>query len=150
MLRRSATPTVTFHARVAGVGLVTTVVVLIAACLTFMLQQWAVARTQSHRFHESLAEMSATLAAPAMAPAERVRLGQALAAVQASKEVAVRTRRRRRGTRTGQLSRQRLAPAGPTEIIRRPVLQDGKTVGQRQPHRRAAVAARRCCRSSSP
>lgn len=59
-------PTVTFHARVAGVGLVTTVVVLIAACLTFMLQQWAVARTQSHRFHESLAEIAAETAAPSM------------------------------------------------------------------------------------
>lgn len=29
----------TFHARVAGIALITTMVVLIAACLTFMLQQ---------------------------------------------------------------------------------------------------------------
>ena len=52
-------PTATFHARVASVGLITTVVVLLAACLTFMLQQWAVARTQAHRFHEGLAEVAA-------------------------------------------------------------------------------------------
>jgi hypothetical protein len=49
-------PTATFHARVASVGLVTTLVVLIAACLTFMLQQWAVARTQSHQMHVGLDE----------------------------------------------------------------------------------------------
>ena len=32
-------PTATFHTRVAAVGLITTVVVLVAACLTFTLQQ---------------------------------------------------------------------------------------------------------------
>ena len=53
-------PTATFHARVAGVGLVTTLVVLIAACLTFLLQQWAVARTQSHQMQVSLAQVTAT------------------------------------------------------------------------------------------
>ncbi|HEX7944266.1 MAG TPA: hypothetical protein VF495_06350, partial [Phenylobacterium sp.] len=67
-------PTATFHARVAGVGLITTVVVLLAACLTFMLQQWAVARTQSHRFHEGLAEVAAQMAGPSMAPAQRIYL----------------------------------------------------------------------------
>eukprot|EP01041_Mallomonas_annulata_P032182 gene32182-54618_t len=82
-------PTVTFHARVAGVGLVTTVVVLIAACLTFMLQQWAVARTQSHRFHESLAEIAAETAAPSMAPAQRIRLSTSLASVNASHDVVL-------------------------------------------------------------
>ena len=37
---KGSAPTATFHARVAGVGLITTVVVLLAACLSFMLQQW--------------------------------------------------------------------------------------------------------------
>ncbi len=32
-----------FQARVAGVAIVTTVVVLAAGCLSFMLQQWGVA-----------------------------------------------------------------------------------------------------------
>ena len=62
----SSAPTSTFHARVAGVGLITTVVVLLAACLTFMLQQWAVARTQSNRIHDGLAEVAAQMAGPAM------------------------------------------------------------------------------------
>src|SRR5690242_13763558 len=77
-------PTATFHARVAGVGLITTVVVLLAACLTFMLQQWAVARTQSHRFHEGLAEVAAQMAGPSMAPAQRIYLSQSIGAVRAS------------------------------------------------------------------
>src|ERR1700753_1455276 len=59
-------PTATFHARVAGVGLVTTLVVLVAACLTFMLQQWAVARTQSHQANASLAQITATTEGPAI------------------------------------------------------------------------------------
>jgi signal transduction histidine kinase/ActR/RegA family two-component response regulator len=58
---------VTFHARVAGVGLITTMVVLIAACLTFMLQQWAVAREQNHVANQALAQISADSVAPALA-----------------------------------------------------------------------------------
>jgi signal transduction histidine kinase/ActR/RegA family two-component response regulator len=61
----------TFHARVAGVGLVTTVVVLIAACLTFMLQQWAVARTQSHQLEVALSGITATSVASAVATGDR-------------------------------------------------------------------------------
>ncbi len=57
----------TFHAKVAGVALVTTVVVLLAACATFMLQQWAVAREQSRSHFSALADVTADLAAPAVA-----------------------------------------------------------------------------------
>ena len=60
-------PVATFQARVAGVGLITTVVVLVAACLTFMMQQWAVARTQSLSVHRALAEITAQTAAAAVA-----------------------------------------------------------------------------------
>ena len=59
-------PQITFHARVAGAALITTVVVLVAACMTFMLQQWAVAREQSHQAHRSLAEITARNASEAM------------------------------------------------------------------------------------
>ncbi|MBW0152570.1 MAG: hybrid sensor histidine kinase/response regulator, partial [Phenylobacterium sp.] len=56
----------TFHAKVAGVALVTTVVVLLAACATFMLQQWAVAREQARSSYQALAVVTADLAAPAV------------------------------------------------------------------------------------
>jgi len=49
----------TFHARVAGVGLITTVVVLLAACGLFMLQQWAVAKAESHQNYTALADIVA-------------------------------------------------------------------------------------------
>src|SRR6185369_5600326 len=80
-------PTATFHARVAGVGLVTTLVVLIAACLTFTLQQWAVARTQSHQTYTALAQITASTAAPAIAEQEYDNVQAALSALVASKSV---------------------------------------------------------------
>ena len=56
----------TFHAKVAGVALVTTVAVLLAACATFMLQQWAVAREQARGSAQAMVEMTAEMAAPAV------------------------------------------------------------------------------------
>ncbi len=126
---QTVAPTATFHARVAGVGLVTTVVVLLAACLTFMLQQWAVARTQSHRFHEDLAAVAAQVAGPAMAPAQRLHLDQAVAAVRVSKDVLA--------ARVVDATDRELAgfqkppaKAVTTETIERPVLLDGRAVGR--------------------
>jgi signal transduction histidine kinase/ActR/RegA family two-component response regulator len=60
-----------FHARVAGVGVVTTVVVLAVACFAFMLQQWAVARTHAHQMVGSLAQITASTAGPGMAQHDR-------------------------------------------------------------------------------
>lgn len=131
--RKGAAPTVTFHARVAGVGLVTTVVVLIAACLTFMLQQWAVARTQSHRFHESLAEIAATVTAPSMSPGQRIHLGPALASIEASKDVLSARVVDTAGRELASLrnnKNSRASDPGATETITRPILLDGQPLGQ--------------------
>ncbi len=122
-------PTVTFHARVAGVGLVTTVVVLIAACLTFMLQQWAVARTQSHRFHESLAEIAAEAAAPSMAATQQIRLNSALASVHASRDVVSAQVVDLTGRELARFQRPSAA-TGDTEVVAKPMILEGKTVGQ--------------------
>ena len=126
---RAAAPSATFHARVAGVGLITTVVVLLAACLTFMLQQWAVARTQSHRFHEELATIAAQVAAPSMTTDHREHLEHDLAAVKTSDDV--------RSAKLLDAQGRLLAgfdlkdrTEGPTETIVLPVVHDGKTVGQ--------------------
>src|SRR6185437_14389899 len=80
-------PTATFHARVAGVGLVTTLVVLIAACLTFMLQQWAVARTQSHQMYAGLTQITATTEGAAIASGDTASVQAALQALAGSKSV---------------------------------------------------------------
>ena len=125
---RASAPTATFHARVAGVGLVTTVVVLVAACLTFMLQQWAVARTQAHRFHEDLAQVAAQVAAPAMTSTDPAALAPALAAAKASKDVI--------SARVTDAAGRELAsvkarpPVEGSEVITRPVLHEGKPIGQ--------------------
>ena len=81
---------VTFHARVAGAALATTVAVLAAACLTFMFQQWAVAREQSHRSHQVLAEITASNAARAV-------LGGRMEGAQAALTSAAKTPRLLRG-----------------------------------------------------
>ena len=80
-------PTATFHTRVAAVGLITTVVVLVAACLTFTLQQWAVARAQSHRFHEAFSQAAAELAGPIATPEERNHLREGMASLAASESI---------------------------------------------------------------
>src|SRR5689334_1757378 len=82
-------PVATFHARVAGVGLFTTVVVLLAACLTFMLQQWAVARTQAHNQHASLASLIASSAAPSLDHGEPGETQAALGALKGVRGVLV-------------------------------------------------------------
>jgi signal transduction histidine kinase/ActR/RegA family two-component response regulator len=125
---RASAPTATFHARVAGVGLVTTVVVLVAACLTFMLQQWAVARTQSHRFHEELAVIAAQIAAPSMTSAHASDLARDLEAVKISKDVRTVRLIDANGR---QLAGFRLTdrPSASVETIDQPVVHQGKTIG---------------------
>ena len=56
-----------FQARVASVAIITTVAVLVAACVSFMLQQWSVARQQARAADVVLANVVAASAAPDMA-----------------------------------------------------------------------------------
>ena len=122
-------PTATFHARVAGVGLITTVVVLLAACLTFMLQQWAVARTQSNRIHEGLAEVAAQMAGPAMSPGERAHLRQALASIRASKEVVSARVTDTAGSELASFQNSQ-QPTARTHVIEKAIRLDGRPLGR--------------------
>jgi signal transduction histidine kinase/ActR/RegA family two-component response regulator len=122
-------PSATFHARVAGVGLITTVVVLVAACLTFMLQQWAVARTQSHRFHEGLTELTAQMVAPDMGPRERVELRRQMASVQANRDVLAGRITDPAGHELASF-RNPQPTAKPGEVILRPIIEDGRKLGE--------------------
>ncbi|HEV7384936.1 MAG TPA: ATP-binding protein [Phenylobacterium sp.] len=124
-----AAPTATFHARVAGVGLVTTLVVLVAACLTFVLQQWAVARTQSHQMYAGIAQMTATTAAPAIAAGHPALIQAPIAALAANRNVAAA---RLTGLDGRVLAAYDRAPApstkAPTEVIQSNVVVDGRKV----------------------
>jgi signal transduction histidine kinase/ActR/RegA family two-component response regulator len=123
---------VTFHARVAGVGLITTVVVLAAACAVFLMQQWAVARTEAHRHHDSLAGFTATAAARTLAAGDWVKLqgpmGNALAT--APDVVSVSLMDARGQVQGSYVRTQRPGPDERLETIRRPVLLDGRRVGE--------------------
>jgi len=115
---------------VAGVGLVTTLVVLVAACLTFMLQQWAVARTQSHQTYASLAQITATTAAPAITSGDKALIEAPVAALAASKNVlAARLIAPDGGLLAAYDRGAKTAPGAPTEIIRSDVVADGHKVG---------------------
>ncbi|MEW5684983.1 MAG: ATP-binding protein [Pseudomonadota bacterium] len=126
---QGAAPTATFHARVAGVGLVTTVVVLAAACLTFMLQQWAVARTEAHRYHEDMAAIVAQTAVPS---AEDDRSGESLRRTMAT----LKANRNVVAVEVIDASGRVLAsyrdskPAGSTEVIQKVVEDEGRTLGR--------------------
>ena len=121
---------VTFHARVAGVALITTLVVLVAACLTFMLQQWAVARTQAHQVHASVAQITAVSAAPALSDRDMKDINASLSALVASPAVLNARIFDSDGRAVAAYSRA-AAPAvhSETEIIQTPVIDDGRVVG---------------------
>nr|MEA2799126.1 two-component system, sensor histidine kinase [Phenylobacterium sp.] len=122
-------PTATFHARVAGVGLVTTLVVLLAACLTFVLQQWAVARTQSHQMYAGIAQMTATTAAPAIAAGYPALIQAPIAALAANRNVAAARLTGLDGRVLAAYHRDgKTSTKAPTEVIQSNVVVDGRKV----------------------
>jgi signal transduction histidine kinase/ActR/RegA family two-component response regulator len=56
-----------FQARIASVALITTVIVLVAACASFLLQQWAVSQQETRATQAALNRVVAQIAAPALA-----------------------------------------------------------------------------------
>jgi signal transduction histidine kinase/CheY-like chemotaxis protein len=120
----------TFHARVAGVGLVTTVVVLVAACCVFLIQHWAVTRAEAHRDHASQSAVTAAIAAPIMAEGDLPDARVALAALANAPEV-VDARLLDAHGRLAAEYRRRAAPArGATlENLSTPLVMDGHPVG---------------------
>jgi len=121
----------TFHARVAGVGLITTVVVLVAACLVFLMQHWAVARAEAHRDHLSESAITATLAAPALAAGDAVAVRGALTPLAQTQEVASAQIRDTKGVAVAVYRRKAAGlPGDELEVVRTPLSVDGKRVGE--------------------
>ena len=123
---------VTFHARVAGVGLTTTVVVLAAACAVFLAQQWAVARAEAHRHHEALAAFTAKTAGHIVREERWPNVQGALAdGFKAAPEVLdavlidAEGKPRARYVRPG-------PPVSPkhVETVRQPIVSDGRQTGE--------------------
>jgi signal transduction histidine kinase/CheY-like chemotaxis protein len=76
-----------FQARVASVAIVTTVAVLVAACLSFMLQQWSVARQEARAAHAVLAGVVASSTASDMALSGGAAAERDLAAAGAARDL---------------------------------------------------------------
>ena len=124
-----APPTATFHARVAGAALITALVVLVAACLTFMLQQWAVAREQGHLNQVSVAEITAQAAAPAVIEGDRQGAAQALAALAKAPRVVEARLSDSQGQVLATWSRHDAVP-GDADVVRTEVKAGGVKAGE--------------------
>ncbi|MHB8530703.1 MAG: ATP-binding protein, partial [Caulobacteraceae bacterium] len=121
-----------FQARVASVAIVTTVAVLAAACVTFMVQQWTVAREESRLTYSTLASVVATSAAPSLASGDEAGASAALAAA-ARQSGFVDARLANPAGRVvarfaAQSNRERAG--GPYQVVRREILLAGKPVGE--------------------
>src|SRR5688500_11715282 len=101
---------VTFHARVAGVGLITTMVVLVMACLTFMMQQWAVAGAQSTQIYQSLGHITAETVAPAVGSGDIKAAWAPLSALHGNKDVIAAELRDANGKKLASYARAGAAP----------------------------------------
>jgi signal transduction histidine kinase/CheY-like chemotaxis protein len=123
-----APPTASFHVRVAKVGLVTALVVLAAACTTFMLQQWAVARTQAHQMNASLAAVSAATAAGQIVQGDRVAIDGVVAALAKTKGVQSVRLVDAQGRVLSSFARP--GPKGDAETIVTDAVAGGKIVGR--------------------
>ncbi|WP_374470826.1 ATP-binding protein [Phenylobacterium sp.] len=123
-------PVASFHARVASVGLITTMVVLVAACLTFMLQQWAVAKTQSYQIHQSLAHITAQTASEAVADGDLKKLRAPMAALSASERVVSATLSDNTGRPLAAYHRAGGPTRAPSHRIGAEVVDNGRRVGR--------------------
>jgi signal transduction histidine kinase/ActR/RegA family two-component response regulator len=128
MKERSRPP---FQARVASVAIVTTVAVLVAACVCFMLQQWSVSRQQAAREELTLASVVASAAAPDAAAGDLSALRNDVVAAVADRDlIDVRLT-----DATGHTVVYFSAPppktndVGPPRTVTAPVITGGKTIG---------------------
>jgi len=130
-----------FQARVASVAIVTTVAVLVAACVSFMLQQWSVARQESKSSYATLSQVVANAAAPALATGDVSGARKTLEAAGSQRGLIEAQLFDGSGrivasyappppivTRGG--SQERYARSGKQDITSRPVLWAGTRVGE--------------------
>ncbi|MFZ5668853.1 MAG: ATP-binding protein [Pseudomonadota bacterium] len=117
-----------FQARIASVALVTTVAVLLAACLTFTLQQWAVSRQEAKAVNAALNTVVAEIAAPALARGDEGAARRAVAAVLDAPGVRSASLVNARG-RILAVERRAGASVEGGQSVRTAVVANGRTVG---------------------
>jgi signal transduction histidine kinase/ActR/RegA family two-component response regulator len=123
-----ATSHAPFQARIASVALITTVAVLLAACATFMIQQWAVSLQESRATTGALNAVVARIAAPALAAGDNAAAGRAMDSIIGAPGVREASLIDSRGRIVA--ARRDPGPVGDDEhVVRTPVTLDGRTVG---------------------
>jgi signal transduction histidine kinase/CheY-like chemotaxis protein len=129
MRERSRPP---FQARVASVAIVTTVAVLVAACVCFMLQQWSVSRQQAAREEATLAAVIAAAASPDVSAGDAAGMRHDLAAAVAERDL-IDVRLTAAGGRTlvyFAAPPLKTDDLGPPRTVTAPVTLRGRTLGQ--------------------
>ena len=117
-----------FQARIASVALITTVAVLLAACATFMIQQWAVSLQESRATAGAMNAVVARIAAPALVAGDNAAAGRAMDSIIGAPGVREASLIDSRGRIIA--VRRDPGPAGDDEhVVRTPVTLDGRTVG---------------------
>ena len=119
----------TFQGRIARVGLITSVVVLLAACATFMLQQWAVERAQSRLNEQSSAQITADMAASAVARQDVIDYQTAVAALRANKRIVSARLTDTKGATLALYAAEK-PPAGDREPVTKEVRQGATHLGE--------------------
>jgi signal transduction histidine kinase/ActR/RegA family two-component response regulator len=130
--RRPVEPTshAPFQARIARVALITTVAVLLAACASFMLQQWAVSRGESRAAEAALNTVVAEIAAPALAAGDLVAVKNAAKAAAAAPSVLSATLLDADGKVLAlHENAEGVQPGSGKETVRTAILFEGKPVG---------------------
>jgi len=125
---RQAASHAPFQARIASVALITTVAVLLAACATFMIQQWAVSRQEARATTAAMNEVVARIAAPALASGDATAAREAIEAMIDAPGI----RSASLIDAKGRVVTARIDHGGPRKdehVVRTPVILDGKTVG---------------------
>jgi signal transduction histidine kinase len=128
MKERSRPP---FQARVASVAIVTTVAVLVAACVCFMLQQWSVSRQQAAREELTLASVVASAAAPNAAAGDLGALRNDVVAAVADRDLIDVRLTDAAGHTVVYFSAPppKTNDVGPARTVAAPVISAGKTIG---------------------
>ncbi|MDO9473326.1 MAG: ATP-binding protein [Caulobacter sp.] len=117
-----------FQARIASVALITTVAVLLAACATFMIQQWAVSLQESRATTSAMNAVVARIAAPALVAGDNAAAGRAMDSMIDAPGVREASLIDARGRIVA--VRRDPGPVGDREhVVRTPVTLDGRTIG---------------------
>jgi len=117
-----------FQARIASVALITTVAVLLAACATFMIMQWAVSRQETRATTEAMNVVVAEIAAPALAGGDEDAARSAVRSMVDAPGVRAASLIDAKG-RILAVQRDPEAGSGGEHTVRTPVLLNGRTIG---------------------